>query len=372
MRCISPTHRTVQRTGHNGIPLGHGTSIPLSEREGDRRTAVARPAGHRGGRGAIVTAGISFAILVGVTPITPDNDSALTAIIAVNAAFVLGLHRSDRPRIASHRRARRRGKAASRLHVRIVAMFTIVAAIPAIIVAIIASITLDIGLDRWFEIRTKTIVNSSLSIAEAYVQENARNLQGTTLSMAYDLDNAQTLYNLDRTGFRDFMSQQAEGRALAHAALIRADGSFVIAAKTSSDFEMPQVPIEAVRTAADGKPVLIEPRIRNIVGAVVKLRQIDDLYLYTIRLVDPRGHPGAPDRHGQHQRLSRAGGQPAPDADGLRAALSRRHAGHRIQPHFNKGDALFTPISHCEHRGQRHHLATAKFRWSQQCRGFLL
>ena len=54
----------------------------------------------------------------------------------------------------------------------------------------IASITLDIGLDRWFEIRTKTIINSSLSIAEAYVQENARNLQGTTLSMAYDLDNA--------------------------------------------------------------------------------------------------------------------------------------------------------------------------------------
>jgi nitrogen fixation/metabolism regulation signal transduction histidine kinase len=40
-------------------------------------------------------------------------------------------------------------------------------------VAIIASITLNIGLDRWFEIRTKTIVNSSLSIADACVQENA-------------------------------------------------------------------------------------------------------------------------------------------------------------------------------------------------------
>ena len=105
--------------------------------------------------------------------------------------------------------ARRRGKAASRLHVRIVAMFSLVAAIPAILVAVIASITLDIGLDRWFELRTKTIVNSSLSIAEAYVQENARNLQGTTLSMAYDLDNARPLYSLDRTGFRDLMTQQA-------------------------------------------------------------------------------------------------------------------------------------------------------------------
>ncbi len=236
---------------------------------------------------AIIAAGISFAILVGATPVAPDNDTALLIIIGVNAAFALGLIgliARELHRIAA---ARKRGKAASRLHVRIVAMFTIVAAIPAIIVAVIASITLDIGLDRWFEIRTKTIVSSSLSIAEAYVRENARNLQGTTLSMAYDLDNAETLYNLDRTGFRDFMSQQAEGRALAHAALIRADGSFVMTAKTASNFEMPQVPIEAVRTAIDGKPVLIEPRIRNIVGAVVKLRQIGDMYLYTIRLVDP-------------------------------------------------------------------------------------
>ena len=88
-------------------------------------------------------------------------------------------------------------------------MFALVAAIPAIMVAIVASITLDIGLDRWFEIRTKTIVNSSLSIAEAYVQENARNLQGTTLSMAYDLDSARSLYGLDRTGFLDLMSRQA-------------------------------------------------------------------------------------------------------------------------------------------------------------------
>ncbi len=84
------------------------------------------------------------------------------------------------------------------------------------------------------------------------------------------------------------MSQQAEGRALAHAALVKSDGSFVISAKTSTDFEMPQVPIEAVRAAADGKPVLIEPRIRNIVGAVVKLRELDGLYLFTIRLVDPQ------------------------------------------------------------------------------------
>ncbi|RUU75378.1 PAS domain-containing sensor histidine kinase, partial [Mesorhizobium sp. M7A.T.Ca.TU.009.01.3.1] len=236
--------------------------------------------------GALMTAAISFTILVGATPITP-NESTTLALIALNAAFVLFLIALVGREVHRILMARRHGKAASRLHVRIVAMFALVAAIPAIMVAIIASITLDIGLDRWFEIRTKTIVNSSLSIADAYVQENARNLQGTTLSMAYDLDASRTLYGLDRTGFLDLMNKEAVGRSLAHAALIKPDGSFVMSAKTDTEFAMPEPPEGAVASAADGKPVLIEPKTRNIMGAIVKLREIEGLYLYTIRLVDP-------------------------------------------------------------------------------------
>ncbi len=149
--------------------------------------------------GALIAAGVSFAILVGATPITPDETTTLT-LIGINAAFILVLIALVSREVHRIVMARRHGKAASRLHVRIVAMFALVAAIPAIMVAIVASVTLDIGLDRWFEIRTKAIINSSLSIADAYVQENARNLQGTTLSMASDLDSARTLYGLDRTG----------------------------------------------------------------------------------------------------------------------------------------------------------------------------
>jgi two-component system nitrogen regulation sensor histidine kinase NtrY len=236
--------------------------------------------------GALIASAVSFVILIGLTPISPDERTTLL-LIAVNGGFVVLLLALIAREIHRLSMNRRRGKAASRLHVRIVAMFALVAAIPAILVAIIASISLNVGLDRWFEIRTKTIINSSLSIAEAYVIENARNLQGTTLSMANFLNQARTIYNLDRTGFRDLMTQEAAGRALAHAALIKADGSFVMMAQSGSDFEMPVPPIEAVQQAADGRPVLIEPRTRNIVGAVLKLREIPDVYLYTIRLVDP-------------------------------------------------------------------------------------
>ncbi|MBN9250850.1 MAG: PAS domain-containing sensor histidine kinase, partial [Mesorhizobium sp.] len=123
--------------------------------------------------GAVLAAAVSFAILVGITPIAPDSTTTLV-LIGLNAAFILALVVLIVREVHRIVMARRIGKAASRLHVRIVAMFVLVAAIPAIMVAIVASVTLNIGLDRWFEIRTKTIISSSLSIADAYVQENAR------------------------------------------------------------------------------------------------------------------------------------------------------------------------------------------------------
>lgn len=236
--------------------------------------------------GALLTAAASFVILVGATPITPDQTTIIT-IGAINAFFIVLMVALIWRELRRIYMARQQARAASRLHVRIVTMFALVAAIPAVIVALIAALTLNIGLDRWFEMRTKNIIGYSMQIADAYVRENARNLQGTTLSMAYDLDSNRQLYGLDRNGFIDYLTAQAAGRALAHAALVSADGKFQMTAQTKADFPMPPVPEGVLTTAADGLPVLIAPGSRSIVGAVIKLKQIEGMYLYTIRLVDP-------------------------------------------------------------------------------------
>jgi len=238
---------------------------------------------------ALLTAAASFAILLYLTPVKPDVQVTV-AIIGINALFSLALVALIAREAWRLYAARRRGRAASRLHVRIVTMFSLVAAIPAILVAIIASITLDIGLDRWFELRTRVIINSSLSIAEAYVQENARTLQGTTLSLAYDLEQQQArlLYNLDRTGFLKALSEFAIARGLVHAALIRKDGSLVMAANTGTDVPLPEPLAEAVRMAVEEpEPVMMQPQARNLVGAVVRLNGYQDMLLYTIKELDP-------------------------------------------------------------------------------------
>ena len=206
---------------------------------------------------------------------------------SLNLFFVLGLIGLIAREIYRLIKARQRGRAAARLHVRIVALFSIVAITPAILVAIVASITLNVGLDRWFSIRTKSIVEQSLSVAQAYVMENARYLQGQTVTMATELDNAKTLYNLDRTGFNNLLTRQARGRGLLGAFLVGTDGHAIMQADIKTQRPLPAIPKDAMKTAIAGEPTLIPPGVTNLVGAVIKLQNFSNMFLYTIRAVDP-------------------------------------------------------------------------------------
>ena len=236
--------------------------------------------------GALVTGAVSFVVLMGLTPVAP-TDTVVTIACVVNGAFVLLLCAMIGREVIRMARSRRQGRAASRLHVRIVVLFAIVAALPALLVAIVAGITLDLGLDRWFEIRTRAIVDSSISVARAYVNENARNLQGSTMSMAYDIGNQRRLFDLDRTGFQQLMTEQAKGRSLLVAQLLRPDGSTFLTADVPVERRLPLPPKDALERAAEGHLVFLPPGVTNLVGAVIQLRDLGDVFLYTVRAVDP-------------------------------------------------------------------------------------
>jgi two-component system, NtrC family, nitrogen regulation sensor histidine kinase NtrY len=234
---------------------------------------------------ALVTAALSFAILLGWTPIRPSNSTTI-ALIAVNVLFIVILAGLVIYEVTRVLRARRTRRAASRLHVRIIFLFSLIAAVPAIVVAIVASITLNQGLDRWFEERTRAIVSSSFDVAQAYVEESARNLQGTTMSLAFVLDEAATLYNLDKTGFANLLTQQTTARGLADATLLSSGGAIEQSANVDGDDRLPEFPSDALQSAVSSGAVLIPPGSSGYVGAIVKLQRIPDRYLYTVRAMD--------------------------------------------------------------------------------------
>ncbi|WP_086996376.1 sensor histidine kinase NtrY-like [Rhizobium sullae] len=252
----------------------------------DRRALFALPGLVLAG-GALLCATLTLFILLGVTPIDPTTRVVITSVV-VNSFFVLALIALIGREVARLLKARTRGRAAARLHIRIVVLFSIVAITPAILVAIFASITLNAGLDRWFALRTQSIVSSSRNIGQAYMMENASYLQGQTISMANDLERNRVLYNLDRTGFGELMTRQARGRGLLGAFLVESDGTVIVQADIKTEKPLPAIPQDALQKAAAGQPTLIPPGVTNLVGAIIKLEQIPSAFLYTVRAVDPK------------------------------------------------------------------------------------
>src|SRR5437016_3428692 len=139
---------------------------------------------------ALLSAAVTFLVLTGLTPVLPTHEVVVTVLLA-NGATVLILLAIIVREVVLIIQARRHGRAGARLHVRIVGLFSVIAAVPAILVAIVASITLDRGLDRWFSSRTQQLISNSLTVAEAYFREHAQVIRGDILAMAYDVSRAK-------------------------------------------------------------------------------------------------------------------------------------------------------------------------------------
>ena len=146
---------------------------------------------------ALLSAFLTFMVLSGLTPIEPTRQ-VVYSFLLINAATILLLVGIIVREVWQVIQARRRGRAAARLHVQIVSLFSVIAVLPAVLVAIVANVTIDRGLDRLFSGPTREVIQNSLIIARAYMHEHAQLIRGDILGMANDIAHARPLYDQDR------------------------------------------------------------------------------------------------------------------------------------------------------------------------------
>jgi two-component system nitrogen regulation sensor histidine kinase NtrY len=269
------------------------SEIPIADSQAEMLQATGSSLGYARRYGAafvllvLCFGAASFLILLGLTSIEPTENVILT-VLGINVVLVTTMCILVGKEIGALMRSRKRGRAAARMHIRIVGLFSIVSAFPAIIVAVVAGITLDLGLERIFDTRTRTIVANSVSVAESYVAETASTLNSNTINMGFVLARNRSAYVLDRNAFIQFMKGQSRARGLLNASLIRSDGSVILTVSKEATEHLPVVPPNLMELAKAEKPACGGPRIRNLAGCVVKLKGLgEDTYLYTLRGVDP-------------------------------------------------------------------------------------
>jgi two-component system nitrogen regulation sensor histidine kinase NtrY len=236
---------------------------------------------------ALLSALVTFVVLAGLTPIPPTHEVVVTLLLA-NAATVFLLVAVIAREVWGIVQARRRGRAAARLHVRIVALFSVIAAVPAILVAVVASVTLDRGLDRLFSQQTQSLIENSLIVSDAYVREHVQFVRADSIAIAIELARAKPLFDQSREQFHQFLAVQASIRGLPAVMLLDKDLNVIdqVDARTNEAFVKPSP--EVLAAVNDTEPQVAMFLDANYVAAIIKLRGYNDTYLYIARLLDPR------------------------------------------------------------------------------------
>jgi len=211
------------------------------------------------------------------------------ALLVANLMPAMALMVLIARRMAMRRAARSPIGGRARLHVRFVALFSVIATVPTLLVVFFASMLNQGGVQFWFSERARTVLESAEVVAQTYVREHRDRITREILPMRGDVVDNINRFGLDSPTFAASMFSQVTLRDLTEAAIFRMPAQGV--PQTIAIVNLDGRPVEqrlpraALPELQNGQPrVTVEAGDR--VEAVIKLDPSQDLYLYASRAMD--------------------------------------------------------------------------------------
>jgi two-component system nitrogen regulation sensor histidine kinase NtrY len=224
----------------------------------------------------------------------PDSRT-LTWLLLVNLVLLLALGAVVARELVRLWIERRRGLAGARLHVQLVALFTLIAGAPTAIIAVASALFFNLGVQAWFSDPVREALGQSLAAAEAYLEEHRNNIRGDVIAMSNDLSRGgPALLLADADVVQQFVATQTRIRALDESVVFDLDGK--IYARMGFTLQL-SVPAWALERARDGQIVVFAPEAADQtetasrldrVRALAPIGGIDDAFLLIGRYVEPR------------------------------------------------------------------------------------
>lgn len=211
----------------------------------------------------------------------------VAAIMVANLVPAMALIVLIGSRVARARAVRSMAGGNGRLHVRLVALFSLIAAAPTLLVVIFASLLFQFGVDFWFSDRSRGMFENAAGLAEGYYQENQREVAANTVKMAEDLGRMLVRTRVDDPDFSDYYFQQVVVRSLNESAIIEigADGVARTAAGVNPDNRPAENRLsQAMVTRLDaGEEVVVIRRQPDRIEAATRLPGAQRAYVYASR-----------------------------------------------------------------------------------------
>jgi two-component system nitrogen regulation sensor histidine kinase NtrY len=189
------------------------------------------------------------------------------------------------------RRAERGGLGSGRLHVRLVGLFSVIAAVPTVLVAIFASLLFQSGLEFWFSDRARGMLENTVQVARASYDREVDRVAAEAVAAGGNLAEYLRAVPIDDPRFADaFARLQVLNRNLSEAIIFTYGPDKQIrtlALVNPYDRPLEKVIPQAKLAELDRREV-VSINSPDRVGAVTKINFGPDTYLYVARVFDPQ------------------------------------------------------------------------------------
>ncbi len=182
---------------------------------------------------------------------------------------------------------RRKDDPGARLHLRFVALFSLVAVVPAVLIALVFGLLVNRGVDQWFSQNVRSAVDNGALIGKAYVADVGGGLERDLSSMANELGGIRGAFD-NRIQFSSALTQIAD--FFGYPAVYILNGQGEVMAQSDLPNAPPYVapPQEAFERAAEGEDVpLAVTEQPDTIRALYPLPEYGDAYLYLVRPLAP-------------------------------------------------------------------------------------
>jgi two-component system nitrogen regulation sensor histidine kinase NtrY len=241
---------------------------------------------------SILSGLLTYFLLTRASPIGPDSRTVV-ALLTVNLVLLLLFGAMVANQLVQLWAERRRGLAGSRLHIRLVILFSLVAMTPTIVFLILSYLLVSVGMQSWFSEKVRTAVSESRAVAQAYQEEHEKTIRNDAIRMADDI----SVYALKVIGSEDeldnLLDREVWLRSLTEAEVVEIDGvspRVLGRSSLSLALDVEPLPSEAISTLRGGPyaPDSVIITGANEVRALVKINGLPNAVLYVGRPIEPR------------------------------------------------------------------------------------
>ena len=175
----------------------------------------------------------------------------------------------------------------ARLHLRFVALFSLVAVVPAILIALVFGVLVNRGVDQWFSRNVQDAVDNGASIGKAYIADVGGRMTRDLGAMSNELGGVRQVFD-NRIQFTGALTQIADFFGYPAVYILNGEGEVLARGELPDAPPYVAPPRSALEIAAEGSDAPVQVTENpDTVRALYPLPGYGDAYLYVVRPLAP-------------------------------------------------------------------------------------